>query len=456
MSSISPHNQLRACREHRGLTQHQAADRLVRVAWMRRGRRVGVNADMVSKWERGEKCPSPFYRELLCLLYQRTPDQLGVAVERPGRLDLPAGDGEDLSSTLLEALSLIDQLGPAGQVLQPKMFMIWKEELVKRRTMLKLLGLLPGAAALDTYGSAPDPAAEPRSQVNIETLDDLVIQYHRLYHSASPPALMAPVLAHLATVGDLLTVASGDDKIRRRILHNRSRVALLAGRLSFFDLHDTMAARGYYNLALDTAREAKDHLLVAAALGHTSFIPAGEHNFLAAAEYLQAAQRHVDQLPHPPLRSWLSAIEAEVHTNAGNETAALQAVEQATTDLQKPAPTLNWFDYYDRTRLGGFAGYTYLHFGRLAEASDALTTALVELPRQAVKQRAIFLADLATVHVHAHDIDQACAIAGQAADALAHAGYATGTERLRAVQSLVRPYNNHPAVRALEDQLAAH
>jgi len=110
VSSISPHNQLRACREHRGLTQHQAADQLVRVAWMRRGRRVGVNADMVSKWERGEKCPSPFYRELLCLLYQRTPDQLGVALERPGHLDVPAGDGEDMSSTLLEALSLIDQL----------------------------------------------------------------------------------------------------------------------------------------------------------------------------------------------------------------------------------------------------------------------------------------------------------------------------------------------------------
>src|SRR5215471_5187454 len=37
----------------------------------------GVSADMVSKWERGERKPSRFYQTKLCLLYNTTADQLG-------------------------------------------------------------------------------------------------------------------------------------------------------------------------------------------------------------------------------------------------------------------------------------------------------------------------------------------------------------------------------------------
>jgi hypothetical protein len=42
--------------------------------------RVGVDGQMVSKWERGEKRPSRFYRQLLCLLYSTTEEQLGLRV----------------------------------------------------------------------------------------------------------------------------------------------------------------------------------------------------------------------------------------------------------------------------------------------------------------------------------------------------------------------------------------
>jgi len=46
---------------------------------------VGVNADMVAKWERGMKGVSPRYRELLCRLFGVTPDQLGLKNTPPGR-----------------------------------------------------------------------------------------------------------------------------------------------------------------------------------------------------------------------------------------------------------------------------------------------------------------------------------------------------------------------------------
>jgi transcriptional regulator with XRE-family HTH domain len=57
---------LRELRTDLGWTQQELADRISHLAWMERRERVGVNADMVAKWERGVKGVSPRYRELLC------------------------------------------------------------------------------------------------------------------------------------------------------------------------------------------------------------------------------------------------------------------------------------------------------------------------------------------------------------------------------------------------------
>lgn len=56
MTSTRP--KLRALREERGWTQQDVADQVSRMAWLRRHEHVGVNADMVAKWERGDKRPS--------------------------------------------------------------------------------------------------------------------------------------------------------------------------------------------------------------------------------------------------------------------------------------------------------------------------------------------------------------------------------------------------------------
>ena len=96
-----------------------------------------------------------------------------------------------------------------------------------------------------------------------------------------------------------------------------------------------------------------------------------------------------------------------------------------------------WFDYYDATRLSGFNGYATLRAGKFEESRTALTEALDHLPRTAVKQRAVFLADVATVELACGDLDQACATAGDAAEQLRQAGYAIGFGRLRDFRSAV-------------------
>ncbi len=451
---------LTQAREERELTQADAAEQLAKVAWLHKRQHVGVNADMVSKWERGVKRPSKLYRELLCLLYGRSPGQLGFAKQTPVvRVAEPQVGPSTVEAALFETLlgttHILDQLGPDGAVVQPKMYENWKEDLMKRRALLKLVGLTSAAGAFPGLAPASLPRRPTADRSTADALDGLADRYQRLYHSAPPVSLMTPVLAHLETVSDVIRETSSPAD-RRRLFGNRARVATLAGRLSFFDLHDPMAARGYYNLALEAAREADDHLQAAAALGHVAFIPAAESSYSASLDYIRGAAHHVSKSPHGPVSSWLAAVESEMQTSAGNEHGALSAIDRARDALTRNGLTepLPWFDYYDSTRLDGFAGYALLRFGHLDQAHATLHGAAASLPGSAVKQRAVFLADLATVALRRNELNEACDLAGQAADQLISAGYATGADRLREFRGSVEPWKDHPGVKVLDERLA--
>jgi transcriptional regulator with XRE-family HTH domain len=453
---------IRELRKDRGWTQQDVAEQLARLAWLRKEQRVGVTADMVAKWERGDKGPSRLYRDLLSLLFGVPADQLGIGPATPAK----AQDDATVSSSTMDGLMLaaldgaaavLDQLGEAGAILQPKMFDTWKDELMQRRALLKLMGLTPAATAFPFTANTDRPARSGKpTPETVGDLEKLADHYQRLYHTTAPAALMTPVIAHLDTLADLLRQDPAAAE-RRRLQANRARVGTLAGRLAFFDLQDPMAARGYYNLALESAREAGDHLQAAAALGHVAFIPAAEHGFSAALDYLRGAAHHVTKQPHGPVASWLAAIESEMQTNAGSAAAALAAVDRARDALARPglAAELRWFDYYDATRLAGFAGYATLRAGRMDDAKTALTDALAQLPRTAVKQRAVFLADLAAVELSGGDLDHACRLAGDAAEQLHRAGYATGAGRLREFRGSVDRWKTSVPVRTLDEQLAA-
>ncbi|MGH8878742.1 MAG: helix-turn-helix domain-containing protein [Stackebrandtia sp.] len=452
---------LRDARRDHGWTQEEAADQLARLAWLRRRERVGVNADMIAKWERGEKNPSARYRELLCLLYGATPEYLGIARTTRGNTSPPdAASPVPTERSLVDALggsaAILDQLGPAGGILRPRMFDRWKDDMMQRRVYLRLMGLMPAATALP---SAAESARRSRSgkptPETVRDMEELADQYQALYHSTAPAALLTPVAAHLSTISDLLR-DDPEPPERQRLLINRARVATLAGRLSFFDLQDPMTARSYYSLALEAAREAGDHLQAVAALAHVAFIPAAEHGYTAAMDYLHGANQHLLTAPCGPVRSWLAAVESEMLTNAGNPTAALHALDRARDALTAPGlvPELPWFDYYDATRLAGFAGYTTLCAGRYDEARTELSTALDMLARSAVKQRAVFLADFATVELHDGNLDHACKIATDAADQLHQAGYATGAGRLRELRATLEPWKSAVPVRTLDEHLA--
>lgn len=92
---------LRHQRQLRGWSLQHVADQLCKLSETE-DRIPGVNADMVGKWERGEKKPSPFYREKLCVLYQTSADKLGLihapAIEIRSESNASPANSKPLSS----------------------------------------------------------------------------------------------------------------------------------------------------------------------------------------------------------------------------------------------------------------------------------------------------------------------------------------------------------------------
>ena len=261
-------------------------------------------------------------------------------------------------------------LGPLGKRLLAKILEPHRRLIVDRRTVLKLLGTTSTAASLELLRADAHTDAQPLEleATTVNMLESLALRYQDLYHSTPPAELMIPVTAHLDLVHELASSAAAST--RARLLRNHSQVSLLAGRLSFFDLHDGMAARAYLSMALDSAREADDPHLSAATLGHMSFVPADTGGFTAAVDLLEAAGKHA--APTSVLPSWLAAVEAEIRAKAGDTRASLMAIERAEDTLTTSQDVPGWMDYYDATRLNGFKGFAYLTAGRTDQARIAL------------------------------------------------------------------------------------
>lgn len=75
------------------------------------------------------------------------------------------------------------------------------------------------------------------------------------------------------------------------------------------------------------------------------------------------------------------------------------------------------------------------------------------LPDNATKQRAVFLADIATAAVLEENPDLACEKLGEALDVIALTWYATALDRVKSTRDALRPWDSLPAVRDLDERL---
>jgi len=238
-----------------------------------------------------------------------------------------------------------------------------------------------------------------------------------------------------------------------------SESSLLAGRLEFFDLQQPELSQPSFTLALQAAHEANDALLGSVALAHMAFAPAFSGDFARAddaRDKIRAARAFARRgEASGDVLAWLDAVEAEVETRFGDTRRALRLIHHAeqvlaSTDDQ---PSPEWFDWFSKTRLAGFKGNTLMVAGQGRAARGTLECVLEELPEDAVKQRAVILADLAASAVVEKDPEHACEYLEAALDQLGRYWYATAMDRVKTVRKSLRDHESLPAVRALDERL---
>jgi transcriptional regulator with XRE-family HTH domain len=289
----------------RGWTQQELADRIIRLS---KDKQIGVTADTISKWERGQKGISARYRSLLAAAFGVTIDQLGLPGLARGQ-SAAQPESNSLVAMLDQAAELLDQLGSAGRAVRPQVLAALTDEVLSRRSML---------AFVDT----PSPSPEPP---NPDDLEALAKRYETAYETAAPAPLLTAIAAHLRLVAEVLARAESTGT-RQRLLRNRARLAILAGQLSE-DLGNTMAARAYYAQATDDAYELGDHAVAGIGHGYSGCLAVNNRQLRAALHHLSCADAL--GVVDATILSWLATIEADAHAALGDAAAASTAQGRA-------------------------------------------------------------------------------------------------------------------------------
>src|SRR5690349_4820941 len=107
-NSKSQNNRLRYERELRGWSQADLAEK------------VGTTQKIVSRWERGENVPVPYYRQKLCKLFGKNASELGLLDERSSEdhslVEIPGGDAGNISLPAFD-LNVADKLDSAETII---------------------------------------------------------------------------------------------------------------------------------------------------------------------------------------------------------------------------------------------------------------------------------------------------------------------------------------------------
>ncbi len=416
-------HRLRNQRHRRGWSLETAAERLDQLAPMAGVKHLGVTGSTFGKWERGIHQPRGIHRELLCLLYDATAEELG--------LFQPAG----IEATL---------------------------EDMNRRVFLQGLGAVTGlvtSATLEPWQRLTAALRQP-SRVDRQTVAELervTAGLEGLEAQASPRALLGAVVGHLNTVAALLQGSLGLT-LRRQLSSVAGETAGLAGWLAW-DLEDRRAAGAYFRAGIEAAQEAEDRPLGAYLVGSSCVQPAYRERPHARLRRLQGHTFGFTTADaNPTTRAWLVGLEAEAHALAGNEAASLRALDQAEAIVggagEEDAARRPRTVFFDRARLVGERGVALARLGLPADARQVLEAALGSLDPEMVKIRPRLLSALATAHVREGNIDEACRIG---ADALALADRQQVTTNLQDVRRLrldLEPWRDTEAVRELDEQLA--
>jgi tetratricopeptide (TPR) repeat protein len=398
--------------------------------------RVGVNADMVGKWERGEKRPSKTYRGLLSLLYQTTEDQLGLR----GTMRAAVAGSPILAS--VNRRDFLRHSTIAGAVILAVPEWLSRSAVTNDSDRLAWALQRPSRADLAT----------------VKDMETITAAHRRSYRQLSVHALLPQAHSQFQAITELLERPQAV-ALRQRLIATAGQTAMLAGVLRFMDLYDFDVGRGHLELAMTAAQEAEARELGAFILGCMSFHARYNGQHQEAVALIDQARDAAAKVASPLTQGWLAAVASEVLAVTGDADGSLRALDQASHALDRADQDDDaaWVGVgtFNHAKLEAYHGVCYLALGRPADAVPALTRALDTLDPALRKHRCTALADLATGLIQLREVEEGCERASQSLSLAAELRHAVSIDRIRTLERQLPPSHRSPAVRQLREQLAA-
>lgn len=391
---------------------------------------LGVDATMVSRWERGTRRPRPRYIRLLCRLFELPAEQLGM-VEDADVAQMRKHTPDALEDDDLERRDFIQKVAAllgATSVPLPRLEQLGREPWERLSRALHR----PGSIDSETLDHLE------RITVSLESLGPTHV---------SSRDLIGPVTSHLDAIA-LLLQGSLPATLRPRLCSLAAETAGFAGWLHW-NMDDPVGAAGYFATALDAAEEGDDRALRAYLAGCAACQP----------PYRETPRRRVQVLQGlawaeatPSSRVWLAAKEADGHALLGDVDGCLRALERAERAMEAVAGEDSSrrprFSNIQPRWLRGERGASLAKLGRTEEARAILEPLMVELGPTHERDRLWLGTALASSHVQDGEPEEACRVASTV---LERAARMRLDPVLRIVQGLSRELDAYGSNAAVQD-----
>lgn len=339
-------------------TQNEVVTRL-HAAAARRNINVGVDAQMLSKWERGKKTPSKIYRTLLGDVYN-LPDSSWTPVD-----PINARQIAELRQHAHELNRMLDEALPRDLTSSDTQPLDYLERLLR------------DCRALDDHHG---------SSIGLQIVRrELLPSIERAIRKASPSE-------------------------RRRTAQLLSSTAQLAGWLAI-DIEEADIAKQFLWAAQAAAEEAQDPSLFAFAAGTYAHALCLEGNFQSALDRLASASHAADRATSPRLRAWIQAVQARAYAGAGDGSNSQQSLDLGSKilDAGSDQDDLPWMEFFNKPQLKHWEGYSNLLLGDGVKALASLQRALDGTPNDFARERTILYADIALSYAIQGQTDNAVA-----------------------------------------------
>lgn len=331
---------------------------------------------------------------------------------------------------------------------------------VDRRDFLALTGTALAATATSWSGAMTAPGSGGGTRrlgaATLERLTQRLADLRVLDDELGGTVLRDLAGAELRWLRSLAESAELGSSEQQRVLGLIAEAARLCGWLHL-DADHHAAAQAHYVTALRCSASAADPLTGANVLAGMSFQATLTSHTTEALALLDTAEQQVGRNASPKLRALLASRRARAHARAGDARACGRALHQAETALGAAGDEQGepgWIYFFDEAELAAQAGACWVDLRQPNRARPLLDDALQTLGPQYVRDRTIYHVRSAQTHLHAGDLEPACAELGTATRLVERTASTRSISTIREARRAMADHDAEPVVREFDRAFA--